>query len=270
MKIATINSTAKAKKKIHTIAKSNNLDYDLVYAIFCFHWNYDGIEGDWVTDLDQDDDYHHRYELIRIKLGISIPNHDKKEVMEQIYNQLQLRDKNKLFNHFIYGATQKNYCLVSEYASYYYLTNATLEKLNTLEWKSKELTLEIIVKQLFLKLFRGGSIDRSFLEYLYVDLNVALPYLTQTVQTLDWTEPFIEKLEANSEKGKLSELTNSLKEFCKGDKYFLRTVLEALSYSDILKVSNHCVQGVFIPDLRNKLSPHFNSNEWTYPLRFWS
>ena len=43
MKVTDINTTDKAKKKIQTIAKNNNLDYELVYYIFCFHWNYGNI-----------------------------------------------------------------------------------------------------------------------------------------------------------------------------------------------------------------------------------
>lgn len=270
MKITDINTTDKAKKKIQNIAKYNNLDYDLVYSIFCFHWNYDGMEGDWVIELDKDDEYQQHYKFICNKLNLTNESYDKTQVVEEIYNKLNTLNKITIYDNFIFGATQKNYCLVSEYASFYYLTNATKEKLNTLDWKSTDLTSQNIVKQLFLKIFRGGSVDRSCLEYLYADMTINLPYKSQTVKTKNWTEKLIKKVEDNREKMKLSELINALKEFCKGDKYFLQTVLEALSYSDTLKVENHSVQGIFVPDLRNRLSSHFNSNEWTYPLRFWN
>lgn len=270
MKVTDINTTDKAKKKIQGIAKSNNLDYDLVYYIFCFHWNYDGIEGRWVTELDKDVEYQHRYKFICDELKLNQENLTKTQIIEDIYNKLNSLNETTIAENFIFGATQKNYCLVSEYASFYYVANATKEKLNTLEWKSADLTLENIVQQLFLKFFRGGSVDRYNLEYLYADLTINLPYQHQIVKNQDWTKDFIKKVDNNREKLKLSDLRNIVKEFCKGDKYFLQTILEALSYSDTLKVENHSIKDIFVPDFRNKLSSHFYANEWTYPLRFWS
>ena len=270
MKVTDINTTDKAKKKIQGIAKSNNLDYNLVYYIFCFHWNYDGIEGTWVTEVDKDDEYQNRYKFICDELKLNKENLTKTQIIEDIYNRLNTLKETTITESFIFGATQKNYCLVSEYASFYYLANATKEKLNTLECKSVDLTLETIVKQLFLKFFRGGSVDRYNLEYLYADLIINLPYQNQIVKNEDWTKNFIKKVDENREKLKLADLRNIVKEFCKGDKYFLQTILEALSYSDTLKVENHSVKDIFVPDFRNKLSSHFYANEWTYPLRFWS
>ena len=270
MKVTDINTTDKSKKKIQSIAKLNNLDFDLVYSIFCFHWNYDGIEGDWVTNLEKDIVYQQRYEFIKEKLNLSNENLNKTQVINEIENKLTTLNKTTLTENFIFGATQKNYCLVSEYASFYYLANATKDRLNTLEWKSAYLTLESIVKQLFLKSFRGGSVDRYNLEYLYADLTINLPYQNQVVKNEDWTKDFIKKVDDNREKLKLSDLRNIVKEFCKGDKYFLQTILEALSYSDTLRVENHSITDIFVPDFRNKLSSHFYANEWTYPLRFWN
>lgn len=108
------------------------------------------------------------------------------------------------------------------------------------------------------------------LAYLYADLDVDLPYINKTIDSESWVNPFIEKVEDSPAEHKLTDLVKLLKTYCKGDKYFLRTVLEALSYATILKVENHPVEAIFIPDLRNILSAHFNANECTYPLRFWN
>lgn len=270
MDITSINSSAKAKKKIQSIAQCNNLDYDLVYAIFCFHWNYDGLEGDWVTGLTQNAAYQERYEWIRNKLARSNRTYTKAEVVEQLYHKLTTVDKSSLYSNFVFGATQKNYCFVSEYASHAYLNNASPEKLNTLDWNVNVLNFAQIIKQLFLKIFRGGAIERSSLAYLYVDLLVDLPYLNKTIDSESWVMPFLEKVDDNRAEHKLTDLVKLLKTYCKGDKYFLRTTLEALSYANSLQVENHPVEAIFIPDLRNKLASHFNANEWTYPLRFWN
>ncbi|GGF14194.1 hypothetical protein [Flavobacterium limi] len=270
MKITEINATAKAKNKIKNIAKNHNLNYDLVYFIFCFQWNYDGVEGRWVDEVDEDEEYKNRYKFIYESLKLTEENLDKKQVVDQIYNQLKKIDHAVLNKNFRFGATHSNYCLVSEYASFYYLSNATKANLDTLEWRSEELKKEDIVMQLFLKIFRGGSVDRYSLEYLYADLVINLPYENQIIKGDDWIDHFVKSVSENREKTTLTGLINIIKGFCKGNKYFLKTVLEALSYSNKLKVENHAVNDIFLPDFRNKLSPHFNSNEWTYPLRFWN
>jgi hypothetical protein len=47
-------------------------------------------------------------------------------------------------------------------------------------------------------------------------------------------------------------------------------VLEALSYSGILKVPNCNINNVFLPDYRDTKSKHYYSNEWAYPLMYWN
>lgn len=267
MNITAINSTDKAKKKIKSIAKANHLSYDLVYAIISFHWNYDGVEGEWVNNLDKDQHYHERLEFVCEKLGLAQKSYTKEEVIDLIYNQLQTLDREAIFQNFLTGAEEKNYCAISPYASYHYLANATKHNLNSLIWKVKDLTDEKIIWNVFCKLFRGGAVDRYNLDYLFADLVLDLPFENQLVKTSDWTADFITKINDDM---KLADLLKTLKAYCKGDKYCLQTILEALSYSGILPVKNHPVSGIFLPDFRDKLSKHYPSNEWTYPLRFWT
>lgn len=270
--ITEINQTDKSKKKIQSIAKSYHLDYDFVYYIFCFHWNYDGREGTWVhdRDIEKDDEYKKRYAFISNKLNLSQKSFSKNDVIQAILTKLKTIDTKTLNQNFLYGATTKNYCLVSEYASYHYLSNATEEKLNTLDWKSTEFDSKTIIDNLFFKLFRGGSIERYNLEYLYSDLVIDLPYGVFKNESEHWINDFIANVSKKRASMKLSDLITELKLFCKGDKYFLQTILESLSYSGILDVKNYSVKTIFIPDYRNQLAKHYNSNEWTFPLRFWN
>lgn len=253
--------------KIANIAKRNNLDYEFVYSIITFHWNYDGIEGDWVNNLTVDDEYNKRLEIIYKILNLSNEVLDKHYVIEKIYNITKELNENILESNFLVGSQNGNYCYVSEYASYYYLKNATMDKLETLDWVDGKLNNETIVKYIFRKLFRGGSIERHNLGYLYSDLIVRLPYIETKNDTNDWTKEFIQNVYKN--KTTLTDLIKML-QFCKGDKYFKQTILEALSYSGKLKVNGHETENKFIPEYRNELSEHFYSNEWTYPLRFWN
>lgn len=268
--VTDINITDKAKKKIGTLAKLNHLDFDLVYAITSFHWNFDGPEGDWVNDLAEDEEYKRRMEFIARELALPGKTLTKEEAANAVYERLKTGDPAAVTNGFIAGATNKNYCLVSEYASFHYLANATTTNLQTLDWRPAGLDTAQIIQQLFLKIFRGGSVERYNLGYLYCDLVIRLPYQQQPAATSNWTELFVQKVAEKRAEAKLSDLITILKEFCKGDKYFLQTILEALAYAGILKVESRPVAGIFIPDHRNELAPHFYSNEWTWPLRFWN
>jgi hypothetical protein len=270
IKITEINQTEKAKKKITNIAKNNSLDFELVYLLISFYWNYDEQFREaigWINpkNIIMDNEYYKRYEKIASKLDLTDKSFDKKYVVEKIHDKINELDKETINNNFLYGSKNKNYCYVSEYASYYYLTNATNEKLATLDWNSGKLTKENIMEKIFLKIFRGGSVDRYNLEYLYSDLIINLPYNEPVSNVEDWTKDFIKDFEGEP----LTELIKKLRQYCKGDKYFLQTILEALSYSGKIKVKGHDVKNKFIPDYRNELSEHFYANEWTYPLRFW-
>jgi len=267
--ISEINVTDKSKKKIQSIAKNCNLDFDLVYYLFSFHWNFDGLEGDWVNNLEKDKEYKKRQSLICENLKIEHTKLDKNQVVESIQKNLSAADRNLLKNNFIYGSANRNYCLVSEFASYYYLNNSSIDKLYSLDWETKEYNIECVIKNLFFKVFRGGSVDRYRLEYLYADLIINMPYSVLSSDTEDWSINFISEVEKNEEKVSLTDLKTLLKPYLKGDKYFLQTILEALSYASILKVAGHSIEDIFIPDYRNKLSEHNFANEWTYPLRFW-
>ena len=270
-KIDEINQSQKSKKKIANIAKNSNLEYELAYKIISFYWNYDewGREAiGWVDikNIKTDDEYNERYETIYATLGLTDEAFDKDYVTQKIYDKIKKTDEKALENNFFEGSQSKNYCYISEYASYHYLANATIEKLHTLEWAKGELTRENIVDNVFRKIFRGGSVDRYNLEYLYSDLVIDLPYKKSSINVKDWTQEFVQNIEGKT----VTDLIKGLSRYCKGDKYFYQTILEALSYSGKLKVKGHDVKDRFIPDYRNELSEHYYANEWTYPLRFWT
>jgi hypothetical protein len=220
MNVLEINQTEKAKGKLIKIAQNNNLDYGFTYFLSSFYWNYDGIEADWVKNLEKDNEYIRRQEIIYNELGLNGKRLNKNTVVEMLYKNRLGIDVKKLENNFLHGSVNGNYCFVSEYASYYYLNNATREKLKTLEWKEGYYTDENIMKNIFYKIFRGGSVDRYNLEYLYADLVIKLKYNNSKDHIArDWINDFIKGINVN----KLTDLIKLLKEYCKGDKYYLQT-----------------------------------------------
>ena len=274
--VNTINQTEKAQKKLAAIAKNNALDFTLVSHLFSFHWNYDGNGGGrdggtWVYDRDllHDATYTSRYEYLFGTLNLPQKVLTREEVIHALLHKLHHTDESVLRQRFLSGVASTAYGRVSEFASYWYLRNATIDKLATLQWQGDSCTPRQLTDNLFLKLFRGGAVERYNLEYLYTDLMVDLPYQSPPALVADWPSSFVGSVADSPMKPALSALRTMLQPYCKGDRHFRQTVLEALSYSGYLPVENHPVADLFIPDFRNKLSAHFNTNEWTYPLRFW-
>ena len=272
MYILEINQMDKSKKKLIGIAKNNNLDYQFVYFLFSFFWNFDKESLREVKNLDFEDEYFYRKKAICEMLKIKEETLNKRDIIEKLYNRLLKIDDGKLKNNFMYGSLNGNNCYISEYASFYYLKNASREKLDTLFWNDKNNQNEMsIMKCIFFKLLNSGLDAKNSLIYCYSDLSIELPYDINKMTIKDWTNDFIQELDENNEnKITLTDLIKILKKYCKGDKLFLQNVLEALSYSGILKVQNHKVDNIYLPDYRDKKSKHFYSNEWKYPLRFWN
>jgi hypothetical protein len=270
-KIKEINSTDKAKNKIRKIAKLNNLEYEFVYSIVSSCWNYDlnkmGLAIGWVKNLDKDNEYFRRLNLICDKIDLESNILNQTETIEKLYKALSGINREVLDNKFLFGSQNGNKCFVSEYSSYHYLNNATKEKLKTLYWSGDKPTVESLLKSIFLKLHNGGMDARNELGYVYTDLVIKLPYTGNEFTAKNWTDDFIKSINV---KITLNDLRNELKQYCKGDKYFLQIILEALSFSGKLKAPNIDISELFLPDYRDKKSNHFYSNEWAYPLRFWN
>lgn len=271
MNILEINTTEQAKKAIKKLAKSNDLDYEFVYFLFSFCWNYDKQYFRQIKkiDLEIDDEYMRRKKIICDELNLQCNVLEKNYAIEKLYDCLSEIDTNILWRNFLHGSANGHNGYVSEYASFYYLSNATKENLETLFWKNGDNPNEdSIMNSIFLKLFNGGIDARNSLLYSYTDLIIKMPYTTTEFVVKDWTKDFIKDI--TGEKLTLTDLIKILRQYCKGDKLFLQTILEVLSYSGILKVPNIDIQNIFLPDYRDVKSKHFYSNEWKYPLRLWS
>ena len=127
-----------------------------------------------------------------------------------------------------------------------------------------------IARNLFLKLFRGGSIERYDLAYLWCDLVVPIEYCAvMNANKEPWLEQLLTNIESLPPKAGLKNLIACCKGLVGGNKYFKQEVLQSLAYADVIRVSELPVTDMFIAERRDDLSPHFYSNEWTFPLRFW-
>ena len=189
--------------------------------------------------------------------------------MEQILAAYENKNQTELKEKLLIARIEKNYCYLSEFATYHYLNNLNLEQLELLDHKESYNELEFI-KMLFKKLFRGGAIERYNLLYCYCDLYINLPYIkAEQNQTKNWIDNLQREVSNLPESATLKDLIKSCQGIIKGDKYFKQEVLQSLAYSGDIKVKKIDVSNIFIPEHRNILSDHFYSNEWTYPIRFW-
>ena len=270
-----INQSDTAKRKLKTLAKNSNLDVDFVTLIFNYSWDYDTIGREsigWVQSEQIDAnqlsiDTPKLYKYLAIDKDIDF---NKDFLIREIISNHRDKNTEELKANFLASGHSKNYCYLSEYATYHYLNNLNSDKLNLLDYKNSETSLQLI-DVIFKKIFRGGAIERYNLFYCYLDLCINLPYIkTEQVETTDWIANLITTVNNLDKSATLKDLIKSCQTIIKGDKYFKKEVLQSLAYSGDLKVNQIEISTIFIPEFRDVLSNHFHSNEWTYPLRFWS
>lgn len=270
------NQSDTARRKLKNLAKATGVDLELVAALANFTWDYDpGPSNEalgWVKPGSGGNAAKKQLTWIAERLSLSpdfslLRNQAEKELI-QAHSRLS---SDELSSKFLAAAAVGNYAHVSEFASYHYLRGLNKSRAASLGWRAKSIGIAEIARNLFLKLFRGGSIERGDLDYLWCDLVLQLSCETLVREAQEsWLEPLLTSIEALPPGSGLKDLLASCKGLVGGDKYFKQEVLQALAYAGVLAVNSFPVNEMFIPELRNKLCPHFYSNEWSFPLRFWS
>ncbi len=270
-----INQSETAKRKLKALAKSSNLDIEFVTLLANYSWDYDPIGKEsigWVQTEQIDE----KQLLIDTELIFGhLKIHDDLNflhdyLMEHILSSHKSINAEELKKKLLIAGLSKNYCYLSEYATYYYLNNLNAERLKLLDSKQSYNNLDFI-KTLFKKVFRGGAIERYNLLYCYCDLCIDLPYLdTEQPNTTNWMETLTSKINELNSSATIKDLIRCCQGIIKGDKYFKQEVLQSLAYSGDIKVNKIDVSKIFIPEFRDVLSNHFYTNEWTYPIRFWN
>ncbi len=270
------NQSDTARRKLKNLAKATGVDLELVSALANFTWDYDPNSGNealgWVKPGTGGNAAKKQLTWVAERLGLSpefslTRNQAEKELI-QAHSGLSA---DAFWSRFVVAAAMNNYAHVSEFASYHYVRGLNKSRAASLGWQAKSIGIAEIARNLFLKLFRGGSIERGDLDYLWCDLVLQLPCEHPELEASEsWLEPLLTSIEALPPGSGLKDLLACCKGLVGGDKYFKQEVLQSLAYAGVLEVNSFPVSDMYIPELRNKLSPHFYSNEWSFPLRFWS
>ena len=269
------NQTDTARRKLRSLAKASSLDVEFVSALANFTWDYDSVFRNepigWVNNVTLSNAAKVQLRLIaqiveldsEFKLG-------RDQATEDLIQAHAKKSTNCVWSNFYDAAVNKNYGRVSEFASHHYLRGLNESRVNLLHWDTKPIGMVEIARNLFLKLFRGGSVDRYDLAYLWCDLNIPLRYGDTMPPNSAWLDQLLSAIESLPAKSGLKDILGCCKGLVGGDKFFKQEVLQSLAYADVLRVNGLQVSDMFIAERRNELSPHFYSNEWSYPLRFWS
>ncbi len=270
-----INQTDTAKRKLKNIAKNNNLPLEFVTTLYNFKWDLDPIwrteSYGWVSSKQYTEEQFKQAKKVICKyLDIDLNfKLTKEEIIKKLINTYNDIDERNILNRFLIGVENKNNVYVSEYATFHYLKNLTENNLLSLDSEETYDTTDVF-HYVFLKIFRGGRIERYNLFYVFTDLFFKLPFIEKEEKyNNQWYRDLMKTIEENKP-NKLTDLIKSCKGFIRGDKHFKQMVLESLSYSGELKVKGINVENIFIPNFRNELASNFYSNEWTYPLRMWN
>ena len=263
-----VNSSAKAQRRIAALSATSGYPEDVVRALACVTWDFDAEIG-WVSSDPSSPGISDALAVVAAHLRIAV-DFDLTRIVavEEVLAALARADMESLWRGFIDGVSAKSYAHLSEFATHHYLRNATALRLQALDWDASRPRLLQIARCLFLKLFRGGAVDRGCLDYVWCDLKFTLEHELPARDRTPWLGGLVAAVESAQPSG-LSQLVACGKGLIPGDKHFKQEVLQALAYADVLRMPQHPVLGVFLPEHQQHLSGHFYSNEWTYPLRFW-
>lgn len=270
------NQSDSARRKLKMLAKVSDLDVEFVTALANFTWDYDPRSGreplGWVSNTTLSSVAEDQLQSIAERLGLDCEfelsrDQAAKDLIQSHHDQ----SSDLLWANFCSAALNKNYGQVSEFASYFSLRGLNKTRVDLLHWNGSRIGMVEIAQQLFLKLFRGGSIERGDLAYSWCDLSIPLEYVgAQPSHSAEWLNQLLSAIESLPTKSGLSALINCCKGIVGGDKFFKQEVLQSLAYADVLRVNDLSVTEMFIAERSGEMSPHFYSNEWSFPLRFWS
>lgn len=272
------NQSATASRKLKSLAKESGLDVKLVTTLANFTWDYDPSPHfpkeatGWVDNSQLPSSASEPLKWVADSLGIASDIQLTRSAAEQLlldaFGELSA---SMLWPNFLAAGTSKNFGHVSEFASFHYLRGATQSRLQSLDWGTGPMGILDIARNLFLKFFRGGSIERYNLAYLWADLCIPVETIQPPAGTsTGWVGKLLERIEALPERSGLKDLLDCCTGLVGGSKGFKQEVLQALTYADVIRVNGLTVKDMFIPERRSELGPHFYSNEWSFPLRFWS
>lgn len=270
------NQTDTARRKLKSLAEASCLDIEFVSALANFTWDYDPQYRNeaigWVSNDTLSRAAEEQLHWIAESLGLR-PDFklEQDQAVKELIQAHRDMSASKVWANFCVAAATKNYGRVSEFASHNYLRGIDDSTARHLSWNEKGVGMIEIARNLFLKLFRGGQIEREDLAYSWCDLVVPLQYAEpQPSKAAPWVEELLVYIESLPPNSGLKDLIDCCKGLVGGDKSFKQVVLQSLAYADVLRVTGLSVREMFIAERRDELSPHFYSNDWTFPLRFWS
>ncbi|MBH5329675.1 hypothetical protein H9Q10_08345 [Eikenella sp. S3360] len=266
LSITQISQSAGAKRTIANMAKAMRLDAGWLYTLLSLHWNYDkkGREAMGWVETKNDDARQEAYAEILSVFNLPETPVSPTEAAEAVLHVLHHTNEAALQQRFAAAAARGDFSVVQEFRTHHYHRNATAERLLKL-W-DKPLTPKYIADKLFYKVFSAYHACDP-----YVCLVLPMPYIQTDFEPTGWVDEFLGQVKAaHAEQPALGDLVKLIAPYCKGNKYFRQDVLVALSFAGLLPVVGHDVQNLYLPDCQQRYSPHFMSNEWAYPLRFWN
>ncbi|MCA9494872.1 MAG: hypothetical protein KC621_33315 [Myxococcales bacterium] len=263
------NLTPSADRKLRRLAGLAGLDPALVRVLASGTWDYDPdprgeakgwVEGPPVLEGATDE---------ALAVITSLPEElTRDRAVEEVMAALAAVEEDLLRRELLHAGATGSYRHLSPYATTHFLRHATEDRLASL-WRDRPVGRDDLVRDLFLKVFRGGSVDRDDLAYAWTDLVVDLPDVPHA-EPVDWLPSVLDAIAGPPIAAGLSELIAAARQHTRGDRHFRQTLLEALSYAGLLEVAGWSRIGRFWPEHQHVLARRSGANEWTVPLRLWA
>lgn len=261
-------------RRIRALAKATRVPLPIVHALCDLRWDFDpGWDGEPLGWIEAHAPGLRAQRLLEVAVHLGLEADvtvSRGAAVEAVLAAHSTFDDARLWSDLEVAGATKNTALLSRFATWHYLRGLDRERLEGLAWEDGEGDLWSIASALFLKVFRAGAVDRASLIYAFCDLTLPLAEDSRVVEAQPWIRRLLIKIDAVGPEAKLTDLIRCTTGLVKGDKYFKQSILEALAFAGALRVREIDVAGMFLPAHHDDTSSHFHSNEWRYPLNFWT
>ena len=261
------NQTPKSKRRIKKLARDNGLKVELVEALACRFWNWDDDNFCWVPKKQKNDMPESAYATLEV--GLDWPRDRIVSSSEVVNLALDFVSAGIAphVNSFLAAVPAQNYWAMSPLITVSALKGLTHDRI-ALCRDCDEITFEAACSHAAEKLGLFGHIHSSLGYAAFDSISSAIGTASKPNdgQWLRDTCDAVSSLPSNS---KLADIVRATAKPLGGNKKTRSRVLIALGIAGVLATDEFDAGRDFWPE-KVKLSSHFYSNEWTFPMNFWT
>jgi len=261
------NKTPKSKRQIKKLARDSGLEHELVDALVCRFWNWDKENFCWVPKEQENDMPEAAYAIL--ETGLDWPRSRIVSSSEVVNTALDFVTAGIAphVNSFLAAVPAQNAWAMSPLITVAALNGLTNDR-TALCQTGDEITFELACSYAAVKLgiFARPHSDLGYAAFDSISSEIGTPSKPNDGQWLRDACDAVSSLPSNS---KLADIVGATAKSLGGNKHTRAQVLMALGIAGVLATDEFDAGTDFWPE-KEKLSSHFYSNEWSFPMNFWA